>query len=658
MTDQEQDAGLADVAPPYWALDTNAAATPGLAAMVRELPRSTRPILAMVYRAAPSAAVTILVLQLLSGLASAFGLLTTTTVLDRLLVAGPSAERVAAATPALIAVAVLYSARGALDAAVALAQARVGPAVRRLSATMLIEAAVGVELAAFDDDGFYDRLHRARDRGLLHLDRSVESLVELVAAALALLAAASTLLILHPLLVSVLVLGVAPEAWSVLRAARLGYQGRLRMTTLSRRMWMLGELITGRTAATELRSYQAEPFVLAEYRQVTQTLCAEETRVEAAQARSRALGKALAGAGTAATFVMLGLLLRAGWIQLAVAGGSAIAIRVATGALGRLVIAVNQLFEQGLFVGDYQGFLITAAQRTPTGRGAPVTADPQQIDLDRVSFHYPGSLPGTEAIRDVSLCIDAGRTIALVGENGSGKSTLAKLIAGLYTPTTGAIRWDGRPLADLDRSGVADRIVMVSQSPLRWPHTIRANIRLGRHDRHDPDDTLLRQAAEQARADEVVAVLPNGWHTLLSKEFREGQELSGGQWQRLAIARGLFRDAPVLICDEPTAPLDARAERAVYEALRRLADGRTIVLITHRLASVQHADLICVLHQGSIVERGTHTQLLARGGHYAELYGLQEELLRSGLAAPAAAPADRGQAEARTAEARAAELRG
>jgi ABC-type multidrug transport system fused ATPase/permease subunit len=636
VSDHEPVAGLNDVAPPYWALDTGADTAPRLAAMVRELPRSTRPILAMVYRAAPGAAVSILVLQLLAGVVSAFGLLTTTAVLDRLLTAGPTSERVAAATPALIAVAVIYSARGGLEAAVALAKARVGPAVRRLSATRLIEASVGVELAAFDDDGFYDRLHRARDRGLLHLDRSVTSLVELIAAALGMLAAASTLLILHPLLVAVLVLSVVPEAWSVLRAARLGYQGMLRMTTLSRRMWLLGELLTDRAAATELRSYQAEPFVLAEYRQVTETLRAEETRVEAAQARSRALGRALAGAGGAAAFAVLALLLHAGWIPLAVAGGSAIAIRVATGALGRVVVAVNQLFEQGLFVGDYQDFLTTAGRRIPRRDGAPVTADPQRIDLDRVSFSYPGGRPGTEAISDVSLCVDAGRTIALVGENGSGKSTLAKLIAGLYAPTSGQIRWDGRPLTELDRSGVADRIVMVSQSPLRWPHTARVNIRLGRHDRHDPEDALLHQAARQARADEVVAGLPSGWHTLLSKEFRDGHELSGGQWQRMAIARGLFRDAPVLICDEPTAPLDARAERAVYDALRRLADGRTILLITHRLASVQHADLICVLHRGSIVERGTHPELLARGGHYAELYALQQELLRSGLAASAA----------------------
>ena len=353
----EPDADLADIAPPYWALDTASTTAPRLRTMVRELPRSTRPMLVAVYRAAPRAAIAVLVLQLLSGLAAAFGLLTTTTVLDRVLTAGPSGDRVLTAIPALIAVAAFYGLRGVLDAGVALAHARVGPAVRRLSRTRLIEAAVGVELAAFDDAVFYDQLHRARDRGLVHLDRSVDSLVEVLGAALALLAAASTLMILHPVLVVTLALSIGPEAWSVLHAARLGYEARLRMTTLSRRRWMLDELLTGREAATELRSYQAEPFVLTEYRQVTRTLAEEEARVEAAQARSRASGRALAGVGIAGAYVALGFLLWVGWIPLAVAGGSAIAIRMGTGSLGRLVIAVNQLFEQGLYVGDYERFL-------------------------------------------------------------------------------------------------------------------------------------------------------------------------------------------------------------------------------------------------------------------------------------------------------------
>lgn len=624
------DQSAAELAAPYWALEADADTEPRLAATLRQLPGACKPVLAIVYRSAPRYTVAVLVLLVLSGVLSMAGLLATTAVLNRLL-AGAGTDRVLAALPALAVVAVVYSCRGLVEAAVALARARVGPAVRRTSETRLVEAAVRVDLAAYDDDSFYDRMHRARDRGLVYLDRSVDSLVELTGAALGVLAAAGTLLVLHPLLIAVLSLSIVPEGWAVLRSAQLGYRARRRMTALSRRQWTLGLLTTGREAATDLRSYQAEKFVLGEYDQVAGAMQAAETRVEVEQARVQVIGRALAGLGSAATFGTLGLLLHAGWIALAVAGGSALAIRTATTAIGRLVVAANQLFEQGLYVRDYQEFLADAERRSRPAGGLPKPGGPEHIDLDRVGFRYPGS-DGRPAISEVSLSIRAGRTVALVGENGSGKTTLAKLIAGLYLPTAGEIRWDGRSLSELDREAVAAQVVVVSQNPMRWPHTARTNVRLGRHDRIDPGDVELTAAAMVARADEVIAGLPDGWQTLLSKEFRGGHELSGGQWQRLAIARALFRNAPVLICDEPTAPLDAHAELAVYESLRRLADGRTIVLISHRLASVRHADQILVLHHGRIVERGRHEELLAAEGRYHRMYTVQARLTESGLA--------------------------
>ena len=230
------------------------------------------------------------------------------------------------------------------------------------------------------------------------------------------------------------------------------------------------------------------------------------------------------------------------------------------------------------------------------------------------------------------------RVVALVGENGSGKTTLAKLITGLYRPSEGRITWDGLDLAGFDPRSVADRAGMVQQSPLRWPHDARTNVRLGRHDRTDPDDAALRAAAAWSGADEIVDGLPAGWQSLLSKYFRGGTELSGGQWQRFAVARGLFRDAPLLVLDEPTAPLDAKAEYAVYESLRRLALGRTVVLITHRLGSVRNADRIYLLHQGRIAEEGDHASLLALGGRYAEMYRLQADMYAERPGDPECAP--------------------
>jgi ATP-binding cassette subfamily B protein len=224
-----------------------------------------------------------------------------------------------------------------------------------------------------------------------------------------------------------------------------------------------------------------------------------------------------------------------------------------------------------------------------------------------------------------------------VGENGSGKSTLGKLITGLYRPTEGAVLWDGIDIATVHRPGLHSQISVITQEPLRWPVTAADNIRVGRLDRDAREGTLWTVNASSSGADEVIHALPHKEHTLLSRLFEEGQDLSGGQWQRLSVARGGYRDAPVLIADEPTAALDARAEAKVFAALqsasRMTSNGhatRTTVLVTHRLANVRHADRIIVLANGKITELGTHAELMAHNGTYAELYSLQASAYHAG----------------------------
>lgn len=621
MTAAETDPRDGALQTPHWQLDQEAGRDVPRR-VIRGLPAVTWPVLTMIWQAAPRSAAAVAVMQVVSGLSAAFGLFATSSVLTELLAAGPTADRLVAALPALALVGGAFAARGAMDVGVALAHARITPAVRRLAEERLYAASLGADLAAFDDAQFYDRMHRARDRGLFFLERATNNLIELIGSVLGIAAAASSLSVLHPLLLPVLVLAVLPDAWAVQRSALLAYASVARAVTLDRRVQMVSELATEREPAAEIRACQAEPFVLHEYRLVADPLRDEDIRRGVAQARVRGLGRALTGVGLVVTYVVLGLLVHAGWVPLAVAGTAVIAIRVATTALNRLVLAANQLIEQGMYVRDYLTFLDDAAA-TPTQSGE-TPADPERVDVDHVSFTYPEST--TEALHDVTFTVERGQTIALVGENGSGKTTLAKLIAGLYTPTAGQIRWDGRDIRELDRTAVAQRVMMVLQDPVRWPHTAWANVRVGRHDRADPDGTALRAAAGQAGADDVVDRLADGWNTLLSKQFRGGVELSGGQWQRLAVARGLYRDAPLLIWDEPTAPLDAKAEFAVYESLRLLARERTVVLITHRLASVRHADRIFLMHEGELAEQGTHDELLARGGRYAELYELQARM--------------------------------
>lgn len=608
---------------PYWRLDEGAG-TLSLPRLLRRLPASLRPVVRVIRHAAPRAAVVILLLQLASGASFALGLLATTGVLEELFATGPTAERVADALPALLLVVTAFSVRGLLDTGVALAHARIVPAVRRTAEEQLVHSGLRVGLEAFDDPEFYDRLHRARDRGVYYLERATDNMVELVGAAFAVLAAVGSLGVLHPVLVGVLALSVLPEGWAVVHAARLGYANMTRTVTLNRRADMLSDLATERESAAEVRACQAESFVRAEYRAVADLLQEQEVAVGVGQARVKAVGRALSGLAIGATIVLLGLLLQAGWVPLAVAGTALIAIRSAAAALGRLVLAANLVFEQGLYVADYEEFRDDAARRSrpPTGRSAP--ADPAVIELRGIGFRYQGA--DRDALTGVDLTIHRGQVVALVGENGSGKTTLAKVITGLYRPDAGRICWDGVDIAGLDPASVGDRVGMVAQLPLRWPHDARTNIRLGRPGRDDPDDIALRAAAAFAGADEVVAGLPDGWRSLLSKYFHGGTELSGGQWQRIAVARGLFRDARLLVLDEPTAALDAKAEWAVYESLRRLAAGRTVVLITHRLGSVRNADRIYLLHQGELTEQGTHDELMATGGRYAELYRLQADM--------------------------------
>lgn len=608
---------------PYWQLDENAAELT-VPQLIRRLPASLRPVLTILRRTAPGSALTIVVLQVLSGTAFAFGLLATAGVLEELFANGPTGDRVLAALPALSFVVVAFAVRGLLDTGVALAHARVVPAVRRAAEEQLVDSGLRVELAAFDDPEFYDRLHRARDRGVYHLERATDNIVELLGSAFAVLAAAGSLGVLHPVLLPVLALSVVPDAWAVVRSARLGYATMARTVTLNRRARMLSDLATEREPAPEIRACQAEAFVRAEYRSVANLVREQETDVGLRQARVTAVGRALSGLAMGLTIALLGVLLQAGWLPLAVAGAALIAIRSASTALRRLVMAANLVFEQGLYVADYAAFRADALARTRARTARQAPADPARIELSGVGFRYADA--DRPALSGIDLTIHSGQIVALVGENGSGKTTLAKLVTGLYRPTEGRIAWDGVDSTELDPVSIGDRVGMVAQTPVRWPHDARTNVRLGRPERADPDDAALHTAAASAGADEVVAGLPAGWETLLSRYFRGGAELSGGQWQRFAVARGLFRDARVLVLDEPTAALDAKAEWAVYESLRRLAAGRTVVLITHRLGSVRNADRIYLLHQGELAEQGTHDELLAMDGRYAELYRLQADL--------------------------------
>jgi len=304
-------------------------------------------------------------------------------------------------------------------------------------------------------------------------------------------------------------------------------------------------------------------------------------------------------------------------VTLSQAGIAVAGVAVVGSRLTQAGYSAGSLSEAALYMDDYNAFveLLPAAEAARPDRPAPRGF--RRLEVDRVTFTYPsGEQP---ALRDVSLRIDAGEVVALVGENGSGKTTLAKLLAGLYHPDAGRIRWDGTDVATVRPDELRRSIAVIFQDFIRYHLPARDNIGLGRHEAID-DLEAVRDAARQAGADEVLAALPAGYDTMLGPEFYGGTDLSVGQWQRMAVARAMFRDAPFVILDEPTAALDADAERQLFARLRTLLAGRGVLLISHRFSSVREADTIHVMHSGAIVESGSHDDLIAAGGRYAAMY--------------------------------------
>ncbi|GAA2395175.1 ABC transporter ATP-binding protein [Dactylosporangium salmoneum] len=612
-----------------WDSHSVAMANVRFTAMARRLPSILRQAVTLAWQASARDTLAALVLNLCTGVATAFGLLATRGVLQALFDAGPTLERVRAALPSLAMVAAATAARSGLSIAAGWAQARLEPQVLNTAERRLFELTTRVKLAAFDDAGFSDEMERARNRGSLAVQFLVRAAIDLSAGLAGLAATALTLALLHPLLLGALLLASVPAAWAAIRAARLAYLSNHAHTSRRRRLWMLADLMAHRATAAELRAFTMRPFLLREYDQMARAETVTELDVVRRQTVTRLIGSVFSGIATAGVYAVLGALLIEGSLPLASAGTAVLALQAARTALALAVTNVNRVYEEGLYFSDYTGFLERAGQRMPRipAQRGPLPA-PHTISVERVTLHYADT--DSPAVTDASLTVHHGQTIALVGENGSGKTSLARLIAGLYHPDHGAVCWDGRSLSGADPDDVWRHVAMVSQEYWHWPFTAERNILLGTDD--EPADGRVQAAARRAGAHDMIEGLPDGYQTLLSRNFRGGQDLSGGQWQRLAAARAFYRDAPVLICDEPSAALDARAEHALFAALRAGAPRRITVLITHRLANVRHADHIYVLRDGHITEHGTHDELIAAGGGYAELFALQATGYATGAA--------------------------
>ncbi|AEV82562.1 ABC transporter ATP-binding protein [Actinoplanes sp. SE50] len=611
---------------PYWLTSTQEAADTTFLQMLRRLPRLLRQAWLLGWRASPGTTVAVLVLQVAAGVAGALGLISVVGVFDGLLQAGPTPERVRAAVPSLLFLVAALAVRGLLASAATAAHGRLSPAVYEAAENRLLDLTTRVDLATFDDPDWRDAMERARDRGIDAAQQVVDFGIEVLTHVIGLVAAAGVLAVLHPALLPLLILAVVPTGWAAVRAARAGYRSRLRLIAVWRRQRMLAYLLAAREPAAELRAFTVRRFLLAEVARLLRISTVEEIRMVTRQVRTNLAGQALSGLLTGLAYVTLCWLLWTGRMELAAGGAAAYAINIGISKLRELAFSANRVYEYGLYFADFQGFCELSEARAEPASEVPAPATFGEIRVDGVTFRYPDA--ERAAVDGVSMTLRRGEIIALVGENGSGKSTLAAVLAGLYRPQQGTVSWDGVDVTRFRPESVRERVAVVMQEPTRWPLSARANIAIGRHDR----PASLAEVRESARAGDAhgfVTELPRGYETLLSRHFTDGADLSGGQWQRLAVSRAFHRDAPLLICDEPTANLDARAEHEVYGRLRGLAAGRTVVLITHRMASVREADRIYVLDHGAVVEQGGHDELMAAGGLYAQLFTLQASAYQS-----------------------------
>ncbi|MGW1134300.1 ABC transporter ATP-binding protein [Streptomyces griseoluteus] len=603
-----------------------------LRSMVRRLPGMLASSLELARQADPRAARTVLAAEVGRGVAQAVSLLAVNSALGSLLT-GPDIEhRLRAAAPALAVMAATMLVSALLRAASTYATGRLEPKVERVATELYLERAANVELAAIEDHAFRKLLDTAQ-YGARSARHMISYGARVINALISLVAAAGVLTVLHPALLPLLVTMTLPSAWSALTNARRRYESFHTWVQHARAGHLIGSLLTEPGAAPEIRVHGVGPFLLRHYRAMSETAEAEQARLSRLAARTGLAAAAWTGLATLATYATLGALLLAGAMALSVAGTAVIAIRTGSASLDTLVLEINQLHEEALFVGDLKRLYVEAAERAIPAGGQELPKEPKEIRFENVTFGYPGE-SARPALDGVSLSLPMGRIIALVGENGSGKTTLVKLLAGLYEPDRGRVLWDGVDAARADRRLLAERVAMVAQDFKRWPFTARVNVAVGRSSVPMTEERLAAAVAD-AGAEEVVAGLPHGLDTLLARNFTGGHELSGGQWQRLGIARAAYRRGGILIVDEPTAALDARAELAVFEKIRALAgSGQTVVLITHRLASVRHADLVHVLERGRVVESGSPEELLARGGVYAELYALQAGQFTAPVPAP------------------------
>ncbi|MFI1304156.1 ABC transporter ATP-binding protein [Streptomyces sioyaensis] len=565
---------------------------------------------------------TILVSQLLSGLGTAVMLTAVARAMKPLVAGGTAAAKFHAAMPALIVAGVAMAVGSAAWILADWATRRLNPQVASAADLTIVDLHMRAELSAYDQEGFKDRSQAAEIGALRAMDLADDAKT-LTNGLVQLLSAASVLTVLHPLLLGVLMLSVIPRGLGGVIAARIDY--RVHDRTLSARnvRGMMRWWLTTSELADELRANTMRSYLYSWYRTMCDRVEGRELAGAGPYLRITLVAAALSGFFTLGMWASLAALVLTGQMALALAGTAIVASQTAGRALNSIIRYGAVMFHHGLYLGDYHDFLAEVRTLT-TARGTATVTAPKEIRLDDVSYTYPNKT--SPALHALSLTLRRGEVVALVGANGAGKSTLVRLLSALTLPTHGTVSWDGTDLATVEAESVWRHVGLVPQKNGHWPLAARENITLGQPHAHDHHDEEVWRAAEEVGMGDVLRQLPNGLDTLLARSVWGGHELSGGQWQRLACARALYRRPGLLILDEPTSEMDARGEHQLFHSLRRMAADRITLVVTHRLDNVKMADHIIVLDDGGIREQGTFDELIAQEGSLlGELYALSQD---------------------------------
>jgi ATP-binding cassette subfamily B protein len=487
---------------------------------------------------------------------------------------------------------------------------------------LIHEKSVSVDLSFYEFPDYYDHLHRARAEASFRPVALLESLGGLFQNGVTLVAMGAILIPLGPWLSVALLVSTLPAFFVVLRYALVQYRWRLRTTPDERRATYYDWLLTTPESAAEVRLFGLGAQFQSVYQSLRRRLRTE--RFELARRQS----VAELGASLSALLITGGALTWMAWqaMQGRVTLGDLALIYAALNQGQRLMRSllenVGQLYANSLFLGNLFEFLaLTPLIKEPSPQEAKLPRDvAEQIRFEHISFTYPESR--RKALDDFNLTVPAGKIVAIVGPNGAGKTTLIKLLCRFYDPESGQIKIDNYDLKSIPTEHLRRLVTVLFQQPVHYNVSLRENIEFGDLE-HEPEQSEIEAAVAAAGAEGIVSRLPQGYESLLGRWFAGGTELSVGEWQRVALARAFLRQAPIIILDEPTSALDPWAEADWLKRFRKLAVGRTAIIITHRFTTAMHADVIHVLEEGHIVESGSHHQLLTRNGRYADSWSKQ-----------------------------------